>query len=131
MQRARNLYDTQTFGKQDPYVIAHLLPEPVPEADEAARPRTQCVEAGDTNPIWAAEHEPTLKLPMGAGGRTKRFRLQLEIWNENAALDDLIGKVDLPVPDAGAALNQPAKSKFYAVDTGGDIGVSLMLSDRA
>ena len=131
IQRARNIADTQTFGKQDPYVIAHLLPEPFPNSvDESARPRTKCVEAGDTNPIWASEHEPTLKLPLGPEGRAKRFRLVLQLWNENAALDDLIGTADLPIPDPGTALNQPAKSKFYPVDTGGDIGISLMLSDR-
>ena len=123
VQRARNLKDTEFFGKQDPYVLCYLLPE----QEGAERPRTKCVEDGDTDPIWAADHDNVLKLPIPQGDGPRR--LAVEIWNENAALDDLIGKLDVAVPGP-ELMHKPARSKFYSVDSGGDIGLSMSLGDR-
>ena len=63
-----------------------------------------------------------IPIPQGDGPR----RLAVEIWNENAALDDLIGKLDVAVPGP-ELMHKPARSKFYGVDSGGDIGLSMSL----
>jgi hypothetical protein len=56
-------------------------------------------------------------------------RVMVELWNENAVSDDLIGRCDMAVP-AKSALNQPAKSRFFTLDSGGEVGLSIALSDK-
>jgi hypothetical protein len=122
-QRGRNLKDTQTFGKQDPYCRAYLLPGETPDA------RTKCCEGGDTEPIWGVEHQPMLTLALPGEGESAKERLVVELWNENSMVDDLIGTIDMPLPGK-ETLNKPAKSKFYSLDTGGEVGLQISMTDR-
>jgi len=147
VQRARKLRNVQLFGTQDPYVVAYLVPE-VLEGALGARQRTCAVQSGGESPAWSAEeHGSELRLPLppppeegggeegapGAGGGVlagkppRSFRLMVEVWNENLVLDDKIGAADLPLP---TELNRPGETKFYHLDTGGDIGLTVALADR-
>ena len=128
MQRARNLRDTQYFGKQDPYVLCYLLPEQE-GAGPAVRPRTHAVMGGGTAPVWSVGDQGgaalRLRLPAVAGV----VRVVVEVWNENTVHDNIIGRCDLPLPPADE-LNRPAATRFHHLDTGGEIALSVALVER-
>ena len=65
----------------------------------------------------------------GAEGEPAQERLVVEVWNENSMVDDLIGSVEMPIL-GNDQLNKPAKSKFYSLDTGGELGLQISLTNR-
>jgi hypothetical protein len=69
----------------------------------------------------------TLALP--GEGESAKERLVVELWNENNMVDDLIGTIDMALPGKDT-LNKPAKSKFYSLDTGGEVGLQISMTDR-
>jgi hypothetical protein len=111
---------SELYGTQDPYARAVLLD--ATGAHEIESRRTHCVEAAEENVLWTAGDEHALSfdlrahvaaaeasqraavaLGMGEGGSdgvagVARFMLALEVWNENVAMDDLVGRVLLPLP---------------------------------
>ena len=112
---------SELYGTQDPYARAVLLD--ATGTTEIESRRTHCVEAAEENVLWTAGgHEHALSfdlrahvaaaeasqraavaLGMGGGGGgggagVARFMLALEVWNENVAMDDLVGRVLLPLP---------------------------------
>ena len=80
------LTDTQIFGAQDPFCIVKL--------GGSTTARTGAHEAGDCDPVWdgggdPAALQPRMVLPVPDPAPSL---VEIECWNENAAVDDLIGK---------------------------------------
>ena len=89
VHRARNLRDTQTFGTQDPYVLATVFPS-------ETNARSQWSPGGGVEPIWPEDGEEgqaysntDIALPIASNTEY----LQLELWHHNAYFghDDRIG----------------------------------------
>ena len=78
--RAKDLVDVQAFTNQDPYVKVTLLPK----REEVVK--SQTCEGGGSEPQWDAMLE--LKPDKDCTA------MELELWNENVAIDELIGKAD-------------------------------------
>jgi hypothetical protein len=135
------------FGKQDPFVLACLLPTKVLNA------RTPTAAGGGMSPSWGGEEghplhfdlaflrrgataaTATARAPRGGGGGGGAVSaaslwptaLLLEVWNENAlSSDDLIGSCVLPLPRTEVGLGAPVK---VAVDTGGELELQLTVDD--
>ena len=83
--KAKDLPNVQSFGAQDPYVVATLLPA------ETASVQTHTVASGGTEPAWNGQY--------AMQGDNDATALRLQIFNENMAVDDVIGNVELPVSD--------------------------------
>jgi hypothetical protein len=72
VHRATAIQDVNMFTKQDPYVLATMLP------DKSATARTLEAYAGGTEPTWDEAHENSLVLQW----EETETELQLEIWNQ-------------------------------------------------
>ena len=75
---AKNLQNTQTFGAQDPYVVASLGNPTA--AEQWQSHRTLAIESGGTNPIWSGAHNNAMDFVFGAGTPAE---LSIQLWNEN------------------------------------------------
>jgi hypothetical protein len=109
---ARSLRDVQIFSAQDPYVVA----TPVPS--NAARVRTSWVASGGRDPKWKRQHCRKLLLVC----EPRDEHVQLEVWNANVFSDDLIGKVQVPIPlteAAHVAIDEETAKQEGALDRGG------------
>lgn len=109
---AHGIRDVQTFGRQEPYVVATMLPS-------YEKRRTLAAVLGGTNPEWGAEEvnrlvlkveESTdsdtesdsdsdgkeLTLNTSSNSTTEKKTLLLELWNENSLQeDDFIGSTSV------------------------------------
>ena len=83
--KAKDLPNVQSFGAQDPYVIATLLPA------ETSSIQSHTVTSGGTDPAWNGQY--------ALQGDPEAIALRLQIYNENIAVDDLIGTAELPISD--------------------------------
>jgi hypothetical protein len=110
----------QFFNPQDPYVQVTLL------ANEATA-RTLYMEAGGTDPVWDETHENhlTLEIPddiLNDGTLACKF----EAWNENTALDDIIGTAELVLSAEDLQLSGGSgQSKEIPLDTGGALTIDI------
>jgi hypothetical protein len=117
------LADTQIFGAQDPFCIVKL---------GGSTGRTRAHEAGDCEPVWdggddPAALQPRMVLPVPDPAPSL---VEIECWNENTAVDDLIGKGALALatlPDIadGGASGAAGWQRELALEPGGALQVTL------
>jgi hypothetical protein len=116
VHQARNLYDTQLVGKQDPYVALRLLGVPNTEF------RTHVHKSGDRRAEFKEEHFTfVIKSP----GLT----LQLEAFNSNAISDDFIGRCNVDV-DRLIRTDGPRWYPLSRKVSGGDDGGEVQVTAR-
>ena len=114
--RASSLRNTQFFGSQDPYALCSFQP------DSGVHARTLPVEGGGTAPEWDPVQELFLGLSDSHAEDTPTH-LNIELWNRNLAIDDIIGSTTVALADV---LNAPAGTIHELdLDTGGHIFVSV------
>ena len=97
----KDLQDVQTFSAQDPYVKITLLPMGktggTAELDKSKfQARTNAVLGGGVCPHWddPLEYNTKLCVPLAPGATS----IAIEVWNENAVVDDIIGTTTLKLP---------------------------------
>ena len=93
--------------RQDPYVVVCDLP------DKSSKVRTHTIKSGGTAPSWNVSlgNKLSLTLPEKAEG------LEIQIWNENMMIDDLIGSAKILLSEMSAG----AQKQWYVLDTGGKV----------
>ena len=116
MHRGVQITNVQTFGTQDPYVIASLL-ERGREAASFATERGPTAIGGGTDPIW--DEDSIMCLESTSSAKV----LMLEVWNANTAIDDKIGKVEINV--SNAAQFSLGKRMVCTLDTSGAIEATI------
>jgi hypothetical protein len=117
IHQARGLRETQTIRRQDPFAVASILPG-------GSKKRTRCCEGGGTGPLWGLEHRNQLAFPLAEGAET----LLIEIWNENWAMHDYIGAVEVELSVLRLRHGDAMLSgcRWYPADTGGELQVTLV-----
>ena len=122
IHQARGLRETQTIGRQDPFAVASVLPG-------GSKKRTRCCEGGGTGPLWGLEHRNQLAFPLAEGAET----LLIEIWNENWAMHDYIGAVEVELSVLRLRHGDAMLSgcRWYPADTGGELQVTLVCKGLA
>ena len=120
VHRGVEIRNVQTFGAQDPYVVASLLWK----QESLSSQRGPTAPGGGTEPSW--ESKPIL-LP----STQKPQSLLLEVWNENTAIDDRIGQARLDISSAASFAR--GKRVICTLDTSGIIEATVhcMLPLRA
>ena len=117
---AKGIKNTQYWGDQDPYINAVLHPS---GAVRRSKPHT----GGGVEPAWSAEeHQANLEFDVDSGDT----HVRIELWNENTALDDLIGAVELQIASI-TATSQDEGNQVLPLDTGGDVSLVAFLSGTA
>jgi hypothetical protein len=153
--RAEGIRDISTFGSMDPYCqIRCLQPStscrsvgavggddehdksslgnaqeysPLDEVcpDCGGQARTSTVSSGNTDPCWAGTKRADRILVVTPDGRANRILLQ--VWNENLAIDDLIGQVELElgqVAEQGVRRQSDCSTIELELDTGGTVQIT-------
>jgi hypothetical protein len=106
--RAKDIQDVQALSKQDPYVKVTLLPK----REEVMQSKT--CEGGGSDPQWDS------MLTLAADKDC--VSMELELWNENMAIDELIGKAEVSV---SMECFGTGRRQWIPVDTGGEILVAI------
>ena len=80
------------FTVQDPFV-KFMIP-----TVEDFEKQTKMVEAGGISPTWLKEHDNSFDFELQAKDvPDSTLKILLEIWNENAIMDDLIGSATIEI----------------------------------
>jgi hypothetical protein len=106
--RAKDLQDVQALTKQDPYVKVALLPK----REEVGQSVT--CEGGGSDPQWDA------MITLAADKDC--IAMEIELWNENVAIDELIGKAEISV---SMECFGTGRRQWIPVDTGGEILLAI------
>ena len=126
VHRAEGITNTQMFGAQDPYVAAALMRTPVGGEERAPVSTARCAasESGGVAPVWddGVNDNVDFKLLLKPDADASWLRLQL--FNENAVNDDLIGTAEIRFFDQGHFSGYGQKS-WYPVDSGGRIEATI------
>jgi hypothetical protein len=91
---AKGLKDISIFGQMDPYVKAILMPG-------FSEGITPVAEAGNCNPVWDDGINEIFRNKVLLHPKTGNKLLQLEVWNQGATSDELIGSLQLATIDSG------------------------------
>ena len=116
--QARGLRETQTIGRQDPFVVAAVEPAVVAGG---SRKRTLCCDGGGSHPVWGLEHRNQVAFPLTDDTEA----LVIEIWNENWTVHDIIGTVRVPLAAHFRGGARLSACRWLPVDTGGELQVTL------
>ena len=74
---AGGLRDMNAMLHMDPFVVAKL-------PNDRISGRTLACSGGGVWPVWAAEHENVIRLPLGKNFSMEDDLVTLEVWNEKA-----------------------------------------------
>ena len=129
------------LGCMDPYVVAHLLPEP--GACDSSQPPPKCrsgtARDGGADPSWkssgtvafrgsvyGSDKVDCLRLPVEPASRRKNRTVLLEIWNKCLLGDKFVGSALVQLPPFSAHLHTfPVGDLWHAVNTGGWLQCSV------
>eukprot|EP00937_MAST-01D_sp_MAST-1D-sp2_P008268 g8268.t1 len=105
---AKDLQDVQSFSQQDPYVKITLLPMGKTGSEKNRAKyvaQTKAVQGGGVCPHWddPLEYNTKVSLPLAPGA----IAVSVEVWNENAITDDIIGSAQIKLPVGSKAQAAP------------------------
>jgi hypothetical protein len=130
VHRAEGLANAQMFGAQDPYVHAQLMRTDVGGEPRApvSTARNAAAESGGVAPAWDDGVNDSVDFKLLLKPDPDASWLKLEVMNENAVNDDVIGSAEIRFFDQGNFDGYGQKA-WYPVDTGGRLEATVNFCD--
>jgi len=130
VHRAEGLANAQMFGAQDPYVHAQLMRTAVGGEPRApvSTARNAAAESGGVAPVWDDGVNDSVDFKLLLKPDPDASWLKLEVMNENAVNDDVIGSAEIRFFDQGNFDGYGQKA-WYPVDTGGRLEATVNFCD--